>query len=110
MSVVTGLLEPHYPAWKRHVFIFFISYPVILASLIVVFATMWGILELQNMVNISVRRGDVPYLCKFLPNILLALCISIYDGLYKRIARWLNNKGTWLTNTPFTLQTGFEPV
>ena len=95
-SAVTGHLEPSYPAWKRIVFSCFVSYPLIVASLSLVFATMWAIFELQDWVNERIDEGDVPYLCKYLPNVLLALCISVYDDVYKKIACWLNNKGKWV--------------
>ena len=95
LSAVTGHLEPSYPAWKRIIFSCFVSYPLIVASLSLVFTTMWAIFELQDLVNERIDEGDVPYLCKYLPNVLLALCISFYDDVYKKIACWLNNKGKW---------------
>ncbi|KAI0235896.1 Anoctamin-8 [Lamellibrachia satsuma] len=91
-SAVTSHLEPSYPAWKRILFSCFVSYPLILASLSLVFATMWAIFELQDWVNEGIDNGDMPFLCKYLPNILLALCIGIYDDVYKKIAYWLNNR------------------
>jgi anoctamin-8 len=92
-SKVTGRLEPYYPAWKRNIFRYFVSLPVITACLCGVFAMMWAILELQNWVNEKVANGSAPYFCRYLPKILLALSIFLLDDIYKKIAVWLNNKG-----------------
>ncbi len=47
LSEVTGKPEPFYPDWKRNVFRYFVSLPVIIACLLVVFAIVFIILELQ---------------------------------------------------------------
>jgi anoctamin-8 len=46
-SPVTGRLEATYPAWKRNVFRYFVSVPIIGLCLAVVFIVMFLILELQ---------------------------------------------------------------
>lgn len=47
VSPVTGRLEPYYPQWKRHVFRWFVSVPIICLCLAIVFFVMIVILQLQ---------------------------------------------------------------
>ena len=35
----------------------------------------------------------MPFYCKYLPKIMLALSIGILDDIYKKIAYWLNDMG-----------------
>ncbi|XP_022332682.2 anoctamin-8-like isoform X3 [Crassostrea virginica] len=91
VSPVTGRLEPFYPSWKRNLFRYFVSYPVIVVCLLVVFVTMLLIFEVQEWINSLVESGDVPGFFSFLPKILLAVCIGILDEIYKTIAKWLND-------------------
>jgi len=95
-SPVTGRYEPFYPAWKRSLFRYLVSVPVIGVCLSGVFATLWGILELQSWVNVRVSVGSAPYFCMYVPKVLLAISIPLLDDVYKRIALWLNNKGLFV--------------
>ncbi|KAL5004591.1 hypothetical protein ScPMuIL_018047 [Solemya velum] len=90
-SPVTGHLEPYYPAWKRSLFRYFISIPVIFLCLCVVFVVMLLIFQLQEFVNDVIESEGYPQFGKYLPKILLAIVIAIMDELYKAIAIWLNN-------------------
>ena len=92
-SPVTGRLEPVYPGWKRNMFRYFVTVPIILVCLSVVFTVMWWIFELQDWVNDKITREELRFFCKFLPKILLAICIGILDDVYKKIAYWLNDRG-----------------
>ena len=92
-SLVTGRLEPFYPSWKRRLFRYFVSIPVIGVCLSVVFYIMLLIFELQEWVNGLVKSEEIPSLCRFLPKILLAVVIGILDEIYKKIAVWLNDMG-----------------
>jgi len=96
-SPVTGRYEPFYPAWRRNLFRYLVSLPVVGICLSAVFATLWGILELQSWVNIRVKSGSAPFFCTYLPKVLLAISIPVLDDVYKRIALWLNNKGSFLS-------------
>ncbi|XP_060575642.1 anoctamin-8-like isoform X2 [Ruditapes philippinarum] len=91
-SPVTGRQEPHYPSWKRHLFRYCVTVPVILFCLNIVFCVMLLIFELQEWVNGLVKSEDIPAFCQFLPKILLAVCIGILDEIYKKIATWLNDR------------------
>ena len=92
-SPVTGRLEPRYPAWKRNLFRYCVSLPIMALCLSVVFATMWCIFELQDWINSKGKTGAVGFVLKLLPKILLAVCIGVLDDIYKKIAFWLNDKG-----------------
>lgn len=93
---MTGRYEPFYPAWKRSLFRYLVSVPVIGVCLSGVFASLWGILELQSWVNERVKTGSTPYFCTYLPKVLLAISISVLDDVYKKIAIWLNDKGSFV--------------
>lgn len=95
-SPVTGRYEPFYPAWKRNLFCYLVSVPVIGICLSGVFASLWFILELQNWVNMRVKAGSLPFFCSYMPKVLLAISISVLDDIYKKIAVWLNDKGSLL--------------
>ena len=47
VSPVTGRLEPTYPAWKRNVFRYLVSVPIIILCLLLVFIVMIFTLQLQ---------------------------------------------------------------
>jgi len=96
-SSVTGRYEPFYPAWKRNLFRYLVTVPVICVCLSGVFASLWGILELQSWVNKCVHAGSLPFFCSYLPKVLLAVSISVLDDVYKKIALWLNNKGSFMS-------------
>lgn len=91
-SPITGRMEPYYPMWKRTLFRYFVSMPVIALFLCLVFTTMLLIFQLQEWVNELVDESDVhPYL-RFGPKVLLALTIAIFDEVYKSVAIWLTYK------------------
>lgn len=90
-SPVTGRQEPYYAPWKRNLFRYFISWPIIFLCLCVVFVVMLLIFQLQEWINNLVGKEDIPGFCTFLPKILLAVSIGILDEVYKKIAYWLNH-------------------
>jgi anoctamin-8 len=42
---------------------------------------------------VKVDADNYPGFLTFLPKILLAICIGIFDEIYKKIAYWLNDMG-----------------
>lgn len=74
-------------------FRYVVGVPVVGICLSAVFASLWGILELQGWVNVRVKAGSIPFFCSYLPKVLLAISISVLDDVYKKIAVWLNDKG-----------------
>lgn len=92
ISPVTGQMEPYYPPWKRNLFRYCVSGPVIICCLLVVFYVMLLIFQLQEWVNNVIVGDDIPAFIHFLPKVLMALVISVLDEVYKQVAVWLNNK------------------
>ncbi|XP_059494560.1 anoctamin-8 isoform X2 [Stegostoma tigrinum] len=88
VSPVTGCEDYYYPPWKRRVFQYFVSLPVCLFCLCVVFLTMLICFELQEFVS-SIK--ELPWIVTYFPKIFLAIVITILDDVYKKIAYWLND-------------------
>ncbi|GFW67911.1 anoctamin [Trichonephila clavipes] len=93
VSPVTGRMEPTYPAWKRNLFRYCVSLPVIAFCLLVVFLVMFLIFELQTWWDRMIDARGYPFWMMFFPKVLLALVINVLDGVYHKIAVWLNDKG-----------------
>ncbi|CAG5119252.1 unnamed protein product [Candidula unifasciata] len=91
-SPITGQLELYYPAWKRLLFRYFITFPVIAVCLAFVFIVMLLCFELQEWVNELICIDELPYVFSFVPKVLLAIVVSIFDEIYKQIAIWLTHK------------------
>jgi anoctamin-8 len=51
------------------------------------------IFQFQEWINVKVDADNYPGFLTFLPKILLAICIGIFDEIYKKIAYWLNDMG-----------------
>ncbi|KAH9491750.1 Anoctamin-8 [Bulinus truncatus] len=91
-SPVTGQMELAYPAWKRLLFRYFVTFPIIAVCLAFVFIIMLLCFELQEWVNGLIADEELPYIFSFLPKVLLAVVVSILDEVYKEIAIWLTHK------------------
>ncbi|BFZ02010.1 hypothetical protein BsWGS_05048 [Bradybaena similaris] len=91
-SPITGQFELSYPAWKRLLFRYFITFPVIAVCLAFVFIVMLLCFELQEWVNELICIDELPYMFSFVPKVLLAIVVSICDEIYKQIAIWLTHK------------------
>ncbi|XP_022784864.1 anoctamin-8-like isoform X1 [Stylophora pistillata] len=88
-SEITGRIEAHYPSWKRNIFRYCVSLPIILTSLGVVLVTMLLCFEFQRWVD---GMENPPKPLKFAPKIALAVCIGMLDDNYKKVAYHLNDK------------------
>ncbi|XP_073242923.1 anoctamin-8-like isoform X2 [Porites lutea] len=88
-SEITGRIEAHYPSWKRNIFRYCVSLPVILASLGVVCLSMLLCFEFQRWVD---GMENPPKPLKFAPKVALAVCIGLLDDNYKKVAYHLNDK------------------
>ncbi|KAL1484399.1 hypothetical protein MTO96_032619 [Rhipicephalus appendiculatus] len=90
-SPVTGRLEPSYPAWKRHLFRYLVTLPVVACCLLIVVLAVFLIFQLQHWWDEwRVQRHFLGNF-SFLPKILLAVVIHVLDTVYYRIALWLND-------------------
>ncbi|XP_038633593.1 anoctamin-8 isoform X2 [Scyliorhinus canicula] len=88
VSPVTGCEDFYYPPWKRRLFQYFVSLPVCLFCLCMVFLIMLICFELQEFVS-SIQ--ELPRIVTYFPKVLLAVVVTILDDVYKKIAYWLND-------------------
>lgn len=95
ISPVTGRLEPHYPAWKRHAFRYCVSVPIIAFCLVCVFAVMIASLQIQDWWDQQLEARSFPIWLGYVPKVMLAVVISLMDEAYFKIAVWLNDKGNY---------------
>ncbi|GIY12725.1 anoctamin-8 [Caerostris darwini] len=103
VSPVTGRMEPTYPAWKRNLFRYCVSLPVIAFCLLVVFLVMFLIFELQTWWDRMIDARGFPFWMTLFPKVLLALVINVLDGVYHKIAVWLNDKVSVCQLLPVTV-------
>lgn len=90
-SAVTGRLEPSYPSWKRHLFRYLVTLPVVAGCLLLVVLAVFLIFQLQHWWDEwRVQRHFLGNF-SFLPKVLLAVVIHVLDTVYYRIALWLND-------------------
>ncbi|XP_026468140.1 anoctamin-8 [Ctenocephalides felis] len=92
-SPVTGRLEPaDMPAWKRNIFRFFVSGPLIALSLCAVFAVMISMLQLQDWWDKQVANRGLWSCLGVMPKVFLAAAITLMDEAYFKLAVWLNDQ------------------
>ncbi|KAJ8935020.1 hypothetical protein NQ314_013045 [Rhamnusium bicolor] len=101
VSPVTGRLEPHHPPWKRHVFRYCVSVPIIAVCLSTVFLIMILSLQIQDCWDSLLRNRGFPMWLGYLPKIMLAVVISLMDEAYFKIAIWLNDKENYRLETKY---------
>lgn len=101
LSEITGKPELFYPEWKRNAFRYCVTVPVIIVCLLVVFVSVFLILELQQWWDGVIKsRGYFDFL-SYLPKILLAIVIPTLDSIYSNIAVWLNDKENYRNATRY---------
>ncbi|KAK9876156.1 hypothetical protein WA026_011272 [Henosepilachna vigintioctopunctata] len=101
VSPVTGRLEPFHPSWKRHVFRYFVSVPIIILWLVTVFVVMIVSLQIQDWWDGFLRSRNFPLWLGYLPKIMLAIVISLMDDAYFKVAIWLNDKENYRLETKY---------
>lgn len=92
-SLVTGRLEPYYPKWKRNLFFYTVSLPVMIICHCFIVLVCFNFFMLYDLIDAQVSSGQLYVIFKPVPNIFLAVAVMIMDKLYERIAIWLNNRG-----------------
>ncbi|XP_060518982.1 anoctamin-8-like isoform X3 [Cylas formicarius] len=100
-SAVTGRLEPFQPTWKRHVFRYCVSVPIIAVSLITVFLVMIISLQIQDWWDAFLTNRGLFHWLGYLPKIMLAVVISLMDEAYFKVAVWLNDKENYRLETKY---------
>nr|CAD7428021.1 unnamed protein product [Timema monikensis] len=101
VSPVTGRLEPTYPAWKRNVFRYFVSVPIIFLCLLTVFVIMIYTLQLQEWWDTLLTERGYSFYLSYLPKILLAVVIALMDEAYYKVACWLNDRENYRLDTKY---------
>ncbi|XP_038077941.1 anoctamin-8-like isoform X1 [Patiria miniata] len=101
ISPISGRLEPHFPAWKRNLFRYFVTLPIILLCLAITFGIILTLFELQEFVNRQIEKERFSGWVGVLPKILLALVIYVLEEFYKKIAHWLNDKENYRLQATF---------
>ncbi|XP_053209059.1 anoctamin-8-like [Panonychus citri] len=88
-----GIAEIFYPHWKRKLFFYLITIPVMGLSLLIVFLSMFYMLHFQTWWdNIAIGEQFYPKWTSYFPKVLFGLVIHILDVVYEKLALWLNNK------------------
>ncbi|XP_051172555.1 anoctamin-8 isoform X3 [Leptopilina boulardi] len=91
ISPVTGRLEPNYPRWRRNVFRYFISVPIIAVCLFVVFIVMILSFQIQEWWDKKLGTSGYCFWLTYVPKVLLAVVIALMDEAYFKVAVWLND-------------------
>ncbi|KAB0803967.1 hypothetical protein PPYR_00937 [Photinus pyralis] len=100
-SPVTGRLEPSQPAWRRHVYRYFVSVPIIAICLCAVFIVMIVSLQIQDWWDGQLYARGLPLWLGYVPKVMLAVVISVMDEAYFKIAIWLNDKENYRLETKY---------
>ncbi|XP_022912435.2 anoctamin-10 isoform X1 [Onthophagus taurus] len=100
-SPVTGRLEPWQPTWKRHVYRYFVSVPVIAFCLCSVFFVMIVSLQFQDWWDAQIHVRGFPIWLGYIPKVMLAVVITLMDEAYFKIALWLNDKENYRLETKY---------
>ncbi|PBC32858.1 Anoctamin-8 [Apis cerana cerana] len=90
-SPVTGRLEPTYPRWKRNMFRYFVSVPIIAACLFFVFIVMILSFQIQDWWDARLESRGYGFWLSYVPKVLLAVVIALMDEAYFKVAIWLND-------------------
>ncbi|XP_076248814.1 anoctamin 8 white walker isoform X2 [Calliopsis andreniformis] len=101
VSPVTGRLEPTYPRWKRNMFRYFVSVPIIAACLFFVFIVMILSFQIQDWWDARLESGGYGFWLSYVPKVLLAVVIALMDEAYFKVAVWLNDMENYRLDTEY---------
>ncbi|XP_031826677.1 anoctamin 8 white walker isoform X2 [Nomia melanderi] len=101
ISPVTGRLEPTYPRWKRNMFRYFVSVPIIAACLFFVFIVMILSFQIQDWWDARLEAGGYGFWLSYVPKVLLAVVIALMDVAYFKVAVWLNDMENYRLDTEY---------
>ncbi|XP_046821754.1 anoctamin-8 isoform X1 [Vespa crabro] len=101
ISPVTGRLEPTYPRWRRNVFRYFVSVPIIAACLFFVFVVMILSFQIQDWWDARLEAGGYGFWLSYVPKVLLAVVIALMDEAYFKVAVWLNDLENYRLDTEY---------
>ncbi|XP_033175254.1 anoctamin-8 isoform X2 [Bombus impatiens] len=100
-SAVTGRLEPTYPRWKRNMFRYFVSVPIIAACLFFVFIVMILSFQIQDWWDARLESRGHAFWLSYVPKVLLAVVIALMDEAYFKVAVWLNDMENYRLDTEY---------
>lgn len=100
-SPVTGRLEPTYPRWKRNMFRYFVSVPIIAACLFFVFIVMILSFQIQDWWDARLESRGYGFWLSYVPKVLLAVVIALMDEAYFKVAIWLNDMENYRLDTEY---------
>ncbi|XP_071868794.1 anoctamin 8 white walker isoform X7 [Bombus fervidus] len=100
-SAVTGRLEPTYPRWKRNMFRYFVSVPIIAACLFFVFIVMILSFQIQDWWDARLESRGHAFWLSYVPKVLLAVVIALMDEAYFKVAVWLNDIENYRLDTEY---------
>lgn len=86
-------MEPYFPHWKRNLFFYAVSVPVMLVCHCVIVLVCFNFFTLYDVINDKIKDGELYVVFRPVPNIFLAIAVMIMDKIYGMIAKWLNDKG-----------------
>ncbi|XP_017885925.1 anoctamin-8-like isoform X2 [Ceratina calcarata] len=101
ISSVTGRLEPTYPRWKRNMFRYFVSVPIIAACLFFVFIVMILSFQIQDWWDARLESRGYGFWLSYVPKVLLAVVIALMDEAYFKVAVWLNDMENYRLDTEY---------
>ncbi|KAK2578147.1 hypothetical protein KPH14_001345 [Odynerus spinipes] len=101
ISPVTGRLEPTYPRWRRNVFRYFVSVPIIAICLFFVFVVMILSFQIQDWWDARLEAGGYGFWLSYVPKVLLAVVIALMDEAYFKVAVWLNDLENYRLDTEY---------
>ena len=94
---VTGKPEPVFPEWRRAGRFYCVTVPVISLCLLVAFGIMLMYFWLQAWAD-SVYEGEkgwINFALLYLPTAIYAVLIGILNGIYRKVAKLLNDFGEY---------------
>ncbi|KAJ8678448.1 hypothetical protein QAD02_014235, partial [Eretmocerus hayati] len=100
-SPVTGRLEPTYPNWRRNVFRYLISLPIVAVCLFFVFVVMIISFQIQDWWDARLESAGYGFWLSYVPKVLLAVVIALMDEAYFKVAVWLNDLENYRLDTEY---------
>uniref|UniRef100_A0A0X3QE59 Anoctamin n=1 Tax=Schistocephalus solidus TaxID=70667 RepID=A0A0X3QE59_SCHSO len=93
-SAITGRLERFYPRWCRCMTVCLVTVPVVGVCLLFVGLVALGHMRLQEITDRKAQKWPflLASLVSYLPMILHAICIFVFNEVYYKIARWLTDR------------------
>ncbi|KYN13438.1 Anoctamin-8 [Trachymyrmex cornetzi] len=101
VSPVTGRMEPTYPRWRRNMFRYFVSVPIIAICLLFVFIVMILSFQIQDWWDAHLESGGYGFWLSYVPKVLLAIVIALMDEAYFKVAVWLNDLENYRLDTEY---------